>query len=111
MFSWFSFLYPVEHILALHDGHDCTANGTHPKRYCPHRLGVPESVLRDFAACWRFLRIEGDRIPGCYGFLTEHDGELWMWTHSHSPNGHEFFPVIEPHDFLKAVVLLLGYWR
>ncbi len=47
------------------------------------------TLLQEFAL--RFgLEIQTDRIYGSYGFISEHDGKLWIWTHSHSPNGHSF---------------------
>ena len=65
------------------------------------------SVLVQFARQW-CLKIEGDRIPGAYGFITEHDGELWVWTHTYSPGGHQFFPVVTGFDEIKAMILMIG---
>jgi hypothetical protein len=36
------------------------------------------------------LKVEDKRIPGVYGFIMEHNGELWVWTHTYSPDGHAF---------------------
>src|SRR6266851_3218255 len=47
------------------------------------------TLLQEFALRLG-LEIQGQRIYGFYGFISEHDGKLWIWTHSHSPNGHRF---------------------
>jgi hypothetical protein len=50
------------------------------------------TLLQEFAL--RFgLKVQGERIYGFHGFISEHDGRLWIWTHSHSPNGHRFAPL------------------
>jgi hypothetical protein len=50
------------------------------------------TLLQEFAL--RFgLTIREECIYGFYGFISEHDGRLWIWTHSHSPNGHRFVPL------------------
>jgi hypothetical protein len=53
------------------------------------------SLLSEFAEKWNaaMLKVEGERIPGCYGFIMECNSELWFWTHSHSPDGHRFFAI------------------
>jgi hypothetical protein len=65
------------------------------------------TLLEQFAALWG-LKVEGARIPGVYGFICEHDEELWVWTHSHAPNGHEFFPIENWGDEIKGVYQILG---
>lgn len=57
-------------------------------------------LLQEFEAKWADLglKIEGDRIPGFYGFVTQCNGQLWAWTHSYSPSGHKFFPVLNGWD-------------
>lgn len=47
------------------------------------------TLLQEFALRYG-LEIQGERVYGFYGFIAEHGGKLWMWTHSHSPNGHRF---------------------
>jgi hypothetical protein len=61
------------------------------------------SLLEEFALNWG-LKVDRDRIPGLYGFIIEHQEQLWVWTHSYSPNGHEFFPIINWATELNAVV-------
>ena len=62
------------------------------------------TLLQEFAL--RFgLEIQGQRIYGFYGFISEHDGKLWMWTHSHSPNGHQFVS-FKPRDEEAALAEL-----
>jgi len=53
------------------------------------------TLLEQFAADWAVMgfKVEYGRIRGVYGFIEEYNGKLWVWTHSHSPNGHEFFPM------------------
>lgn len=65
------------------------------------------TLLREFAVQWG-LKIEGDRILGAHGFITEHNGELWVWTHSYSPNGHEFFPIAADWDEVEAMIRMIG---
>ena len=66
------------------------------------------SLLNQFAEKWK-LKIEGERIPGCYGFIMECNGELWCWTHSHTPDcGHSFFPIQNVYDEAAAVYLMVG---
>ena len=66
------------------------------------------SLLREFAKTWN-LQIEGERIPGCYGFIVEHSGQLWCWTHSHTPVcGHTFFAIQNGYDEVKAVYFMVG---
>lgn len=62
-------------------------------------------LLEQFASDWQ-LKIVGDRIPGCYGYIEEHNGELWVWTHSYSPGGHKFFRIEGWVDEFKAVYLM-----
>ena len=63
------------------------------------------SLLLEFAEKWN-LKIEGECISGCYGFIMECNGELWCWTHSHTPDcGHSFFPIQYDYDEAAAV-----YW-
>lgn len=65
-------------------------------------------LLERFAADWN-LKIEGERIPGIYGFIMEREGQIWVWSHSYSPNGHEFFPIATGYDEIKAVLRLIGW--
>jgi hypothetical protein len=65
------------------------------------------TLLEEFAVHWG-LKVEGDRIPGNHGFITEHNGKLWVWTHSHSPNGHEFFPIAANWDEVEAMIRMIG---
>jgi hypothetical protein len=71
------------------------------------------SVLEQFARQWG-LKIEGERIPGAYGFITEHNGELRVWTHTYSPGGHQFFPTVTGFDEIKAMIQMVdpegGIW-
>jgi hypothetical protein len=43
-----------------------------------------------------------------YGFIEEHNGELWVWTHSYSPGGHRFVPVGTGYDEIKAMIVIAG---
>ncbi len=72
--------------------------------------GLAMALLEQFAADWAVwgFKVEGERIYGVYGFIMEYNGELWVWTHSHAPNGHEFFPIRGCFDELKAVFLMRG---
>jgi len=63
------------------------------------------SLLEDFARNWG-LRVDGERISGAYGFIEEGEGLLWVWTHSHSPNGHEFFPITDFMAEMKALAII-----
>lgn len=65
------------------------------------------ALLQEFAVQWG-LKIEDERIPGVYGFITEHNGELWVWTHNYSQGGHEFFPIKNGYDTTKAAYLMMG---
>jgi len=65
------------------------------------------TLIEQFAALWG-LKLEGERIHGLYGFIFEHDGELWIWTHSHSLSGHVFFPIKNWGDEIQAVFQMLG---
>jgi len=67
------------------------------------------SLLREFADKWK-LKVEGERISSCYGFIMECNGESWYWTHSHTPTniGHRFFHIREWGDEIEAVFLVLG---
>src|ERR1700756_2237515 len=59
---------------------------------------VSTDSLREFAKAWN-LKIEGVRIPGCYGFIVEHDGRLWCWTHYRTPDcGHTFLRIQNGYD-------------
>ena len=60
------------------------------------------TLLREFAVQW------GDRILGAHGFITEHNGELWVWTHSYSPSGREFFPIAADWDEVEAMIRMIG---
>jgi hypothetical protein len=70
-------------------------------------------LLSEFAEKWK-LKIEGERIPGYYGFIMECNGQLWCWTHSHTPDyGHRFFAIgFSPSDTgwdeVKAVYFVVG---
>jgi hypothetical protein len=63
------------------------------------------NLLEEFAVNWG-LSVDGERILGFYGFIMEHQGQLWVWTHTYSQNGHEFFPITDLTAELKAVVLI-----
>ena len=66
------------------------------------------SLLSEFAEMWK-LKIDGERIPGYYGFIMECNGQLWCWTHSHTPDcGHRFFPILEGWDEVKAAYFMVG---
>jgi hypothetical protein len=65
------------------------------------------TMLEQFAALWG-LKVVGERIIGVYGFICECDGKLWVWTNSHAPNGHEFFPIENWGDEAQGVFLMLG---
>ena len=69
------------------------------------------TLLEQFASDWAFCRfkIENERINGLYGFIMECDNELWVWTHSHGPNGHEFLPIRDGYDELKAIYLMRAF--
>jgi len=69
-------------------------------------------MLSEFAEKWN-LKIEGERIHGCYGFIMECNGELWCWTHSHTSTvlpsaGHKFFPIRDWADEIEAMYFMLG---
>lgn len=66
------------------------------------------NLLEEFAANWSNpgLKVEGDRVSGCYGFVIEYNGQLWLWTHSYSPSGHEFFPLTSCYFETKALQLI-----
>jgi hypothetical protein len=65
------------------------------------------TLLQEFGVQWG-LKTEGERIPGVYGFIMEHEGELWVWTHTYSPNGHELFPIATGYDEVKAMIRMIG---
>lgn len=63
------------------------------------------SALEQFASEYHLKQV-GDRIPGCYGYIEEHNGELWAWTHSHSLTGHQFFRIEDFLDECRAIYLV-----
>jgi hypothetical protein len=68
------------------------------------------TLLEQFArrcAVWGF-KVERERIRGLYGYIEEFDGKLWIWTHSHAPGGHQFFPIDDDTE-LKAINLMHGF--
>jgi hypothetical protein len=69
------------------------------------------TLLEQFASQWadQGFKVESERIHGVYGFIMEQNREQWVWTHSHAPNGHEYFPIRNWGDVLKAVCLMIGY--
>jgi hypothetical protein len=52
------------------------------------------------------LKVDGERILGFYGFIMEYQGLLWVWTHTYSPNGHEFFPILDLTTEVKSLALI-----
>jgi hypothetical protein len=69
------------------------------------------TLLEQFAATYAAVcefKVERERIHGVYGHIVEYNGKLWVWTHSHAPNGHEFFPINDHHDEFKAINLMKG---
>jgi hypothetical protein len=65
------------------------------------------TLLKEFAVAWG-LKMEGERIPGLYGYICEYNGELWVWTHSHAPNGHELFPIESGEMKYRVCTRFLG---
>jgi hypothetical protein len=63
------------------------------------------SLLEDFAIEWG-LKVDGERISSPHGFIMEHQGLLWIRTHSYSPNGHVFFPITDWAAELKALAII-----
>ena len=46
-------------------------------------------LLELFAVC-RGFKMVGERIPGKHGFICEFDLQLYVWTNTYSPSGHQF---------------------
>ena len=71
------------------------------------------TLLEKFVQDFPEFKITGDRINGVHGYLSEINGELWMWTHSYSPVGHQFYPLKYHYQWIGTAVLLSGiewYW-
>ena len=69
------------------------------------------TLLEQFAARWVAcgFKVERERLRGLYGYIEEYDGKLWVWTQSYAPGGHQFFPIKDGDDELKAVCLMHGF--
>jgi hypothetical protein len=64
------------------------------------------NLLKLFAVS-RDFNMEGERVPGEFRFICKYDIQLYVWTHTYSPSGHQFFKMGSEDEEIEAAIKMV----